>query len=215
MTAEIVVLTKPPVPGRVKTRLAADIGTDAATALHEAMLWETLERARATRFPVRVSLDGPTDTPFSNQLRHSGFQVEQQAGGDLGSRMRHALRHPGRQFALGSDCVVFDPDWLRDAAFANEAVALGRTDDGGYWTIGGNLAEEQLAACLFDEMPWSTPSVADITLERLRSKGTRTHILPNCYDVDTCDDLKRLTRDRRCVGRVRAVLNGISGLTQL
>ena len=41
VTLDVVVLTKSPLAGRVKTRLAADIGVHEATTLHTAMVWET------------------------------------------------------------------------------------------------------------------------------------------------------------------------------
>lgn len=210
MTARVVVLTKSPEPGRVKTRLAADIGPRSAATLHEAMVWETLERAKASGLPVTVSLDGPLDSSFAQRLVQDGIAVEAQAKGDLGARLRHALRHPGRQLALGSDCVVFDPDWLRKAAEATETVTLGKSMDGGYWTIGGNLAQSDLQDLLFDNMEWSVETVANETLERLRTAGKSVLLLPDCYDVDTITDLHRLSDDPRCVGRLRDVVTEVS-----
>lgn len=214
MIDSIVILTKDPVKGQVKTRLAVDIGDDAATELHEAMVWETLDRARSSGLPVRVSLHGPEDGSFANKLRCSGFDVEPQIDGDLGAKLAHAMRPPGRHLAMGTDCVVFNPKWLRTAAFSTDPVVMGPTEDGGYWLIGANLSDTGLKEVLFRGMTWSVPTVKSTTLDRLKHASRTVHMLPECYDIDTLPDLYRLASDRRCVGRIRAVLNGISGLNR-
>jgi hypothetical protein len=214
MTDSIVVLTKDPSKGQVKTRLAVDIGNDAAVALHEAMVWETLERIRPCGLPVRVSLQGQMDGAFANQIRCSGFEVEAQIDGDLGTKLAHAMRPPGKHFAMGTDCVVFNPEWIVSAIAATDPVVMGPTQDGGYWLVGADLSAPNLAETLFKDMVWSVPTVASTTLRRLQHASCSVHLLPECYDIDTLSDLHRLVSDRRCVGRIRAVLNGISGLNR-
>ena len=210
MSFEIVVLAKQPVPGQVKTRLAATIGEAAACAVYEALLWETLRLARSTGFVVRVSLDGSRESPFAATLDAGGFIVEQQRDGDLGDRLSHALRHPSRRLAIGADCVVFDPEWIRTAASAPEPAMVGPTDDCGYWAIGGNFDNRALAPLLFDRMAWSVPTVFGSTVARLKSAGVPVHPLPQCYDVDTAADLQRLIDDPRCSAPLRTGLKQIS-----
>ena len=212
VSTRIVVLTKVPIPGTVKTRLAAHIGEPAATALHEAMVWETLDRAQASGLPVDVSLSGDLNSTFANQLKTSGLTVYAQAKGDLGARLSSALRGPGRRIALGTDCVVFEPKWLQLADTEGKTVSIGPADDGGYWAIGADLSAPGLDDTLFSGMAWSQATVCRATKERLDAIGHPIQWLPDCYDVDTIADLHRLIGDRRCTGRVRAVLNGISGL---
>ena len=210
MTLGIVVMAKQPAPGRVKTRLAATMGDTAACAVYEALLWETLRRARRTGFAVRISLDGPVDSPFAAKLKARDFVIEQQRNGDLGERLKHALHAPTRLVALGADCVVFDPAWIRAAALAPEPAMVGPTDDGGYWAVGGNFHNRALAALLFDRMTWSVPTVFDATTARLQSAAIPMHQLPQCYDIDTEDDLQRLLIDPRCSPQLRHELMRIS-----
>ena len=211
MTLGIVVMAKQPAPGRVKTRLAATIGDTAACAVYEALLWETLRRVRKTGFSVRISLDGPAESPFATKLKARDFFIEQQHYGDLGERLKHALHAPTRLLALGTDCVVFDPAWIRAAAFASEPAMVGPTDDGGYWAVGGNFHNRALAPLLFDRMMWSVPTVYGATTARLQSAGIPIHQLPQCYDIDTEDDLRRLLSDTRCSPQLRDELMRISG----
>jgi glycosyltransferase A (GT-A) superfamily protein (DUF2064 family) len=126
--------------------------------------------------------------------------------------MSSALGSGGRRIALGTDCVVFDPKWLQLANVDGGTVSIGPADDGGYWTIGADLHTPGLDEALFSGMTWSQSTVCRETKSRLNAAGHPIQWLPDCYDVDTIEDLHRLVQDQRCTGRVRAVLNGISGL---
>jgi uncharacterized protein len=197
--ATIVVLTKDPAPGRVKTRLIPALGELGAARLHRAMVHETLRRATATGLPIRVSLRGDLAGPFAASLRARGCTVEPQADGDLGDRLVHALRGPGRRIALGTDCPIFSPSWLLDAARAPTPAAFGPSEDGGYWTIcvegtGGPSRTERL----FRGVPWSSPDTLARSLGRARACGIGVSRLPTCYDIDEPPMLARLAADPRC-----------------
>ena len=43
-------------------------------------------------------------------------------------------------------------------------------------------------------MPWSTPEVLEVTLRRAAAAGLRAACLPSWFDVDTPDDLERLSK---------------------
>lgn len=194
MTPVIVVLTKAPAPGRVKTRLIPALGARGAAALHEALVHQTLDLARATGLPVQVALDGPLDGPFAAALRGRGLAVFGQVSGDLGDRLRAALAGPGRRVALGTDSPTLSPAWIRAAAEAPTPVALGPAEDGGYWTI----AVDAPCDAVFDAIPWSSDAVLATTLDRARAAGLGVTMLPTCYDIDLPADLDRLAADPAC-----------------
>jgi uncharacterized protein len=62
-------------------------------------------------------------------------------------------------------------------------------------------------------VPWSTPAVLDVTLDRARSLGLRLRLLPAWFDVDTEDDLRRLraevTTAREAPARTAAFLRSL------
>ena len=190
----VIVLTKAPVPGRVKTRLMPQLGAQGAARLHEALVEATLDQAVQSGLPVGVSLAGDLAGAFAAGLRRRGLPVEAQASGDLGDRLRHALRGPGRRIALGTDCPIFDPAWLREAAALEAPVAFGPSEDGGYWTVA--VAPPQDA--VFTDVPWSTEQTLAVSLERARAAGLTPAMLPVCFDVDEAHDLQRLLEDPRC-----------------
>lgn len=201
--ATIVVLTKDPIPGQVKTRLIPALGAAGAARLHTAMVQETLRRARATGMPIRVALRGALDGPFAAALRAQGCVVEAQSEGDLGDRLIHALRGPGRRIALGTDCPIFSPTWLLDAARAPAPAAFGPSEDGGYWTVGveGTGGPAQTGR-LFQGVPWSSPETLSRSLMRARNCGIGVSRLPTCYDIDEPPMLARLAADPRCPARL-------------
>src|SRR3954454_3886141 len=84
---------KQPVPGQVKTRLAAGLGDDAAAAIHEAMLFDTLATWSAGSIlnpgGRRVLVYSPADAgPWFDSRVPEAFALRPQVEGDLGARMR-------------------------------------------------------------------------------------------------------------------------------
>ena len=92
MLPAIAVFAKAPIPGRVKTRLAATLGNAEAAKLYEQMVSLLLQRLHdaSDELPCNVELhtDIPTDAwkafPVTRHL---------QSPGDLGARMLHTLQN--------------------------------------------------------------------------------------------------------------------------
>lgn len=216
MSARVVVLTKDPTPGRVKTRLAATLGAEGAARLHAAFAQATVRRAARSGLPVTVSLRGDLQGPFARALAALGAGLETQADGDLGDRLTHALRGPGRALALGTDCLTFEPAWLAEAAARAEPVAFGPSNDGGYWCVavegtGGPSATERI----FRDIPWSTPRALAASEAAAAAAGLAVARLPQSFDVDDDDDLLQLLAHPRCpaeVARLAHDLRAAAGL---
>ena len=194
MTARIIILTKEPLPGRVKTRLAPGLRPGGPERIHQALVDETLSRALATGLPVDVCLAGDPHGPFAARLRSAGAAVLPQACGDLGARLTAALAGPGRRLVLGTDCPLLEPAWLLAAVDDPAPVVLGPSDDGGYWM----LTIDAPCPGLFRDIPWSTAAVAATTMNRARELGLHVSLAPTCYDIDEPADLQRLLADPRC-----------------
>ena len=69
-------------------------------------------------------------------------------------------------------------------------LVLGPAADGGYWLIG----LRKPCACLFEDIPWSTPSVLGTTLERAKQLGLDHELLETLDDVDDLASWKRAGR---------------------
>jgi glycosyltransferase A (GT-A) superfamily protein (DUF2064 family) len=80
--------------------------------------------------------------------------------------------------------AIFAEAW---PALSRGEVAIGPTDDGGYYLLG--LSQPQPS--LFSGIAWSTSEVCAQTLARAAEAGLRVHLLPQLADVDTEDDWRR------------------------
>lgn len=189
------VFAKEPVPGRVKTRLAASTSPPWAAEVAAAFLRDTLENLAPIDARRVLAFAPAAARDFFAKLVGSQFDITPQSEGDLGARMTHFFRE---QFAAGADQVVLlgtDSPTLpvshieeAFAALASAEVVLGPATDGGYYLIGCATRVPPI----FEGVAWSGPDVLAQTVRRLADAGLRLALLPPWYDVDTLDDWRLL-----------------------
>jgi uncharacterized protein len=194
----LLVFSKTPKPGKVKTRLLAAVSAEVAAALHAACIADTLRLARRLRgCDVFVFAAGGTSY-FRKLVKEQGNGVRprvlQQRGADLGARMENAFR---KCFAMGYREVVVigtDTPWMGvervRRAFAEletNDVVIGPAEDGGYYLLG----TRRLVAEIFREIPWSTERVLELTLKKIAALKLRKRLLRRDFDLDRPEDLKR------------------------
>lgn len=202
----VVVFGREPVPGRVKSRLAADVGQDVAAAVYRELLGHTLRVAASIDADLMLALAAP---PARGWRPERAVAVEVQIAGDLGARLANAFT---RRFAegyrrvvvVGSDCPELAPHHLEGAlaGLARHPVVLGPACDGGYWLVGVRAP----ALDVFTDIPWSTPGVLDATRARLRALGVSWLELECLHDVDTGTDLRRVLDGETLGGELRSRL---------
>lgn len=191
----VLVFVRAPERGRVKTRLAAALGDDAALRIYRRLAEHTLREAAALAGEgVRVRVHH-TPADAGDAVRAwlgDGPVYLPQAEGDLGRRMEDAF---ARAFAEGAERVVIVgsdlPDvsasLLRralDALDAHPAV-IGPARDGGYYLLGLTRPVDGI----FDGIAWSTADVLAATLARFRAAGIDPVRLETLADVDEAEDL--------------------------
>jgi rSAM/selenodomain-associated transferase 1 len=186
LQAQLIVIAKAPVPGRVKTRLTPPFTPRAAALLAEAALADTLAAVAAA--PVRrrvLALEG-VPGPWLPQ----GFDVIAQRGDGLDERLAAAFcdAHAAAGLPMvlvGMDTPQVTVDLLAAAA---RPLVLGEADatfgpaaDGGFWLLG--LREPDPA--LLTGVPMSRADTGRRQLERLTAAGLRVAMVPELTDVDT------------------------------
>jgi hypothetical protein len=184
----LVIFIKNPVYGRVKTRLAADLGNEQALSIYRQLLTHTRTQALACAAERLLfysdTIDELDEWPvafFSKHLQH---------GSDLGARMAHALGQAlagaERAVLIGSDIPGLTAGILTQAFDLLDAhdFVLGPAADGGYYLIG----MRQPAAAVFENITWSTPTVLQATLGRIQALGGSCGLLPTLSDIDTAAD---------------------------
>jgi len=188
---------KQPIPGRVKTRLAADVGNDWAAALYAAFTEDVVDRFREAA-DRRLLCHTPNDEPARSHFRDlagNDYELWPQPEGPLGARLDRFFRDAfadgaKRVVAIGSDSPTL-PLFLVVEAFerlADHDCVIGPATDGGYYLIG----QSERPRALFDHIDWSRPTVLRQTIARMQSESVRPALLLPWYDVDTLDDLELL-----------------------
>ena len=190
MTRTLVLFAKVPQPGRVKTRLAAEIGPIAALWWYRHQVARLVRRVGhdprwRTVLAVSPDLDGVT-----SPLLPGGVTRWPQGYGDLGQRMARALRlAPGPVLVVGSDIPGVTSAHIARAfrVLNGHDAVLGPASDGGYWLIG--LARGSRApAGLFQDVRWSGPHAMADTVKSLHP--LRIGYADELRDVDTAADLR-------------------------
>ncbi|SDS72851.1 TIGR04282 family arsenosugar biosynthesis glycosyltransferase [Actinoplanes derwentensis] len=183
--AQILVMAKAPVPGRVKTRLCPPCTPGQAAVIAAAALADTIDTVATAASGARILVvDGAYPVP-------AGWTTVAQRGGPLGDRLANAFadtRAPGTATVLiGMDTPQLTADHLDRALRLLSGVdaVLGPADDGGWWALG---LRDPGHAEILRAIPTSTPATGRQTLTALRRRGLRLHLLPPLRDVDTAAD---------------------------
>lgn len=180
----VMVMTKAPAPGRVKTRLVPPYTFEQAAVLAEAALVDSLTAALdSVADEVIVALDGP---PGDWLL--PGCRVIAQRGDGLAERLAGAWEDaggPGVQIGMDAPQVRASDLDAALAALVDHDAALGLAEDGGWWAIGLRVPDRRV----FDGVPMSRVDTGARQLERLRELGHDVAPLPVLRDVDVAADV--------------------------
>lgn len=193
----LVIFVKEPRPGRVKTRLARDIGRVEAAWWFRHQSQAAIRRLSRDRRWRTVLAVSPDPEGLGSRFWPAALPRAGQGAGDLGRRMTRFLRRePGTGLPRAPVAVVgADIPDLRPAHVARAFALLGRHDavlgpaaDGGYWLI-GLRPSRAVPRDLLDGVRWSTGHALDDTLRRL--SGLSVGFAARLRDVDTACDLRR------------------------
>ncbi len=190
----LIVFAKAPQVGRVKTRLARDIGSIAAGWWYRHQLSRLIrDCARDPRWETRIAVSpdrcASDKAPWLQEVPRCP-----QGGGDLGRRMSRALATVRTRpvLIIGADIPDINPNRIREAfeALRSADAVIGPATDGGYWAIGlrrGGLARRP---GFLDGVRWSGPHAGSDTVASMA--GLRVSYAATLADVDTGKDLQRL-----------------------
>ena len=196
MKKALIVFAREPIPGRVKTRLAAAIGEVAAADAYKAMLGNVLDNCRRLDKVETVVFWDCEETSLPLLAEHYVVRSRMQATGGLGQRMQSAFVEmfaSGCNYCciIGSDAPDLPVSYMQRAfdilAVQQTDVVVGPTHDGGYYLLGLSHLWPQL----FTNIDWSTPLVLKQSLAAAEKAGAKVTLLPEWYDIDTQYDLNK------------------------
>lgn len=206
MNTRIVIFAKAPAPGLAKTRLILALGKTGAARLAKSMLECTLQQSLAADIgPVELCITATIDHPDWQGYRPPpGVWISEQGGGDLGARMACAaarsIDRDGAVLLIGTDCPALTAQRLQDAAAALEVhdAVLHPANDGGYPLMGLKTFHPSV----FEDIPWSTSTVAALTLARMDALGWCVAVAETLHDIDEPADLIHLPEVLRSVAEI-------------
>ncbi|QEG24381.1 TIGR04282 family arsenosugar biosynthesis glycosyltransferase [Mariniblastus fucicola] len=190
-------------PGKVKTRLAATLGDEAAVAIYLELLTLHLNRFAAAGSLRSVAYSPATDVTkirFYELLASlqvaDAWDLVAQVESDLGSRMSHFFQQQfdacgdgARVVVIGSDMPRLDSGMVAGAfeLLAENDVVFGPSADGGYYLVGLSVMSE----AIFRNIQWSTEQVLQQSLEICQRESLSVALLPKLNDIDNEDDLNQ------------------------
>jgi len=187
----LIIFTKNPELGKVKTRLAQGIGNEAALAAYISLLAHTKEVVLQSSaktylfYDQYIPEDNGSSDLFIKKLQHPG---------DLGERIQHAFsevfkNQHSKVIIIGSDCPDISPKIISDAFKALELneFCIGPTEDKGYYLLG----MKEMYTFPFENISWSTDQVLPQTINKLKAQGKTYTLLPELFDVDYEKEWKR------------------------
>ena len=196
ISRHLVVFARAPRLGRVKRRLARDLGPLAAWRFHRLATGALLRRlAGDPRWTTWLAVTPDRAARSGRGLWPAPCRRLAQGPGDLGRRMGGVIARlpPGPVVIVGTDIPGITARHVA-AAFACLGArdwVLGPASDGGYWLIGAR--RRPVLRLPFAAVRWGGPHARADTLANLR--GQRVALLEELDDIDTAADL---AKSRRC-----------------
>lgn len=185
----LLIFTRNPELGKVKTRLAKSLGDEKALEIYKFLLNKTKEVTQQLSCDIAVfySVKVRENDIWSSE-KHQKYTQE---GNDLGERMHNAFKNSFKKgyekvAIIGSDLYDLEPKHIKTAfkQLDTNDVVIGPAEDGGYYL----LASKATIPEIFKNKDWGTASVRQETLIDLEKQTV--FLLPMLNDVDIFDDIK-------------------------
>ena len=194
------VFLKYPEPGKVKTRLAKDLGAAEAAAVYSRLVCEVLRQVKASSPDlIAIFYDPPDQQAAIREWLHpwlkdfpGELEFHAQCDGELGDRLRGASEllfqeNPDRAvLTIGTDCIELETPnlhlaWAELEKNSKNSVVLGPTPDGGYYLLGTAQHHDEI----FQDIPWSSQETFAATVQKVEEIGLSYFCLPKKEDIDT------------------------------
>ncbi|MCF6296196.1 MAG: TIGR04282 family arsenosugar biosynthesis glycosyltransferase [Flavobacteriaceae bacterium] len=185
----IIIFTRNPELGKVKTRLAKTIGNESALNIYKFLLNYTEKTIR--------NIDCDKAIYYTSDVKHNDiwdetiYQKHLQKGDDLGLRMLNAFDNAFKNnyqkvVIVGSDLFDLQSKHIEETFrnLDNHNVVIGPAKDGGYYLLG----MKKLYTQVFKNKVWGTETVRKNTMQDLQNESV--FLLEELNDIDTYDDMK-------------------------
>ena len=195
MTKSLLVFLRRPVLGKVKTRLAKELGKEKALEIY---VW-LLEVSRLSF----ESLNDEVHLYFDEKSHYLPDWAEKyscyfQAGENLGGRMENAfldhlsIKGENHCLMIGSDCPEMKESVILEAfdKINSSDLVLGPARDGGIYLIG----MKSLKPGLLSNISWGSDKVFTQILNNAENLRISVNILPVLSDIDYATDFEKFEK---------------------
>ncbi|MCH7518951.1 MAG: TIGR04282 family arsenosugar biosynthesis glycosyltransferase [Candidatus Dadabacteria bacterium] len=190
----LIIFLKYPEAGKVKTRLAKEVGAQKAADIYSYMAKKIIGNVLDKDcYRTIIFYDPPEkENEIKTWLENKQCQIIPQAGETLGDKIIDAFAQvfssgADKAVIIGTDCIDISSKTITKAikSLKGVDVVLGPAEDGGYYLLGLSSRIPEI----FHEIEWSTGRVLNQTLERIKEKKLNYELLKTLKDIDTIDDL--------------------------
>ncbi len=189
----LMVFVKNLIPGKVKTRIAQDIGLDGAIDVYKELLDYTAEVVGKIKKADKGIYYSEYVELYDDWLNEE-YEKHVQEGDGLGDRMLNAFTGAfengyHKVVIIGSDSLEITKSHIDKAfeALDKNDVVIGPAADGGYYLLG----LRNIFPALFEGKDYSHANVLTEAVDEIEKFGLSMAMLEQLHDVDTMEDLKR------------------------
>lgn len=166
----LVIFVKAPAMGRVKTRLARDIGKFKAWRFYRNTVTNLVKRVGQGKWNTVLCVS-PDD--YNGSYFDKRYPINPQGGGDLGERMQRVFDNVGPHYAkgplvlIGGDIPSIKKYHIENAfdALKDSDITFGPATDGGYWMVGQRRRARRISP--FFDVRWSTEHALSDTVANI------------------------------------------------
>ena len=195
----LVFFVKTPGLSPTKTRLASEIGKDAALHAYKCCLKYIEDKALLLKSQSDLNIDVFWAIAEQEALEKSIWEklsrIDQGAESDLGSRLHYVYQKLKKNYHsvcfMGSDSPLFPVDEVKSnimqLANSKNSASIGPTLDGGYYFFGCN---QELTKTVWTQVKYSSESTLESFKDSL-PKSLKLHTMATHWDIDTKTDLDK------------------------
>ena len=190
MENALIIFVRNPELGKVKTRLAADVGNENALLIYKKLLQHTFEITQQSKAHKFVFYADKIE--LEDMWQQKNYFKLLQDEKDLGNKMQSAFTKVfknsySKVCIIGSDCYELTSKTIEKALMEldNYDLVVGPANDGGYYL----LAMKNEVKNIFKNIDWGTEKVLQQTINIIQQKKYSYKLLERLNDVDTIKDM--------------------------
>ncbi len=187
----LIIFTRYPEAGQVKTRLIPALGEKGAALLHHKMAEHTLTRLKSFKGEIEIHFTGGSHDLMKSWLGDQ-FRYRRQEGGCLGEKLFNSVAEAFAEskkkvVVIGTDCPGLTANHIEQAfrLLDHSDLVLGPAYDGGYYLVGLKKPVKEL----FQDITWSSSLVYRQTIKAAEQVNLQTAELEKLADIDCPADL--------------------------